>query len=643
MGNDYNISTNGITREQFLSSLANKDETYKEQAIKIFDLYSKKNIDDNILDETEQEMAQNAFSELGLDLTNKQKYKAEDITSGFFQYVTQDKNFTGKLINNQTMNIPADCTQKDNGIEYNGKLYIMRGSTEDSSNPLRFECDETKTTLRQALSQTKSNDKVHKYHNHGDTVNNASTYNKETGIISHGQDETAVTQTQTFASMVMNSAEESTLKLDEQKNNKGKTTTTGETILDTINTDNDDGISMQELISYLNAVQQESATVKKKAGARKFAGGVDLDIKDLSNIGKVFKKYAGEDNKLQKEELQNLLNDLKENSISKLATGDDDKYIGEKPTHKKPNDNSKTTQKNDNIKPLEGNRKRKVKPDTKTKGYGEKQEYYYHDGVRTSLKEIKKDDKTITIEDNNGNIAQVGHSSLFKKRFEYIEGLPKEVRAKVIEGKIDNNDEPQEIVKMKDKNGIESYYTITTQDKKYKLGEELTKKEDKFLTKNQVKSDIRAKFSLDKNITIPNDLTAKYDSHGNLQFSINGKTCTQDTAELYIIRKNNIIHTQTKKSSENIKTKKQVPEDKNTKLSKTSKGLVALKLTPEEKTKMEAKAKKEGFNPTNGAEYGWYKKVVKGKLRHFHWNTEKQTFEEKKKVSYVNNKGEGLY
>lgn len=658
MGYDNNISNNGITRDEFLSSIKTKDTEYQQKAIQIFDDYSQKNVKDNILDETEQDMAKQAFQELGLNLSKKEKpqAKGEDITSGFFQYVTQDKDFTGKLVNNQTMKLPAGCTQKDNGIEYDGKLYIMRGGAENSDDPLRFECDETKTTLRQALSQAKSDDAVHKYHNHGDKVNNNSSYNKEQGTITHGNNETAVSQTQTFASMVMNGAENSTLQLDEQKNQKNKTTTTGETILDTINTDSDDGISMQELISYLNAVQQESTSVKNKTGARKFAGGVDLDAKDLSNIGKVFKKYAGEDNKLQKDELQNLLNDLKQNSMSKLATGADDKYIGEKKATAKPKGEVKPTPDTDNLKIRDGNRTRKVKSDADTKGYGDKQEYYYHDGVRTALKEVKtKDGKTVTVEDDKGNIAQAGHSSLFKKRFEYIEGLPKDVRAKVIDGK-DNNNNSQEIVKVKDQNGAESYYSITTQDNKYKLGEQLTKKKDKFLTKNQVKSEITTKLGVPDNVKLPENLTTEYDNKGNLQFKINNRPCSVDTARVHVARFNSLnqttVNTKPKTvepDKKEVKTETQQPKaepkvkQKTTKPAKHTKNNSPVKLSAEEKSKMESKAKAEGFEPTKGAEFGWYKKQVKGTLRHFLWNPETQTFEMKKKVSFVNEKGEGLH
>ena len=453
VNNSSSVASNGITKEQFLSTLENKDEKVKKKAIEIFNYCAKSNKDDDILDETEQKLAQNDLSKIGIDLTesieqikNKIKDAGKNMVSKFFQYVTQDKDFDGTLANNQKMELPAGCTQTDKGIEFGGKLYVMRGGEGDD--PLRFECDENHKTLRQALSEANSDDAVHKYHNHGDAVNDKSTYNKESGTISHDNDETAVSQTQTFASMLMNGAKASRLKLDEQKGKNGNTTTTGETILNTINTGNDDGITMKELMSYLNAVQQETKTVQNPTGARKFAKGVDLDAKDLSNISKVFKKYAGDDNKLQKEELQKLLDDLKTKSMSDLATGEDDKYIGEnKPEDKiKPNSTPKPKKE-----PVEnnGNRTRKVKKDATTKGYGEEKRYDYHDGVRTAL--VENGGKL--YEDENGNLAQVGHSSLFKKRFEYIEGLPKEVRAKVIDGKIEGSEQNKEkVVQVKDKN-----------------------------------------------------------------------------------------------------------------------------------------------------------------------------------------------
>lgn len=626
MSEDYNnkIQSNGITKEQFLNKIKNKDEAFQKKALDIFTEYSNKiSKNDDTLDAKEQELAKTAFQALGLELstnTKKSEPTTKNMVSNFFQYITQDKEFTGTLVNEQKMELPAGCTQTDKGIEFGGKLYVMRGGEGDD--PLRFECDDTQKTLRQALSEANSDDAVHKYHNHGDAVNDKSTYNKESGTISHDNDETAVSQTQTFASMLMNGAKASRLTLDEQKGKNGNTTTTGETILNTINTDNDDGITMKELMSYLNAVQQESQTVKNPTGARKFAKGVDLDAKDLSNISKVFKKYAGNDNKLQKEELQKLLDDLKTKSMSDLATGEDDKYIGEK------DNNDDKIEPNSTPKPKKepeirnnGNRTRKVRQDVKTEGYGEKQRYDYHNGVRTAL--VKKGNEL--YEDENGNLAQVGHSSLFKKRFEYIEGLPKEVRAKVIDGKIDNND--YDIVQVKDKDGETTYYNIVQSNNHYKLGTQLIKKNDKFVPKSRAEDLLKNQLNLPNDVKIPKDFTLYYDKNNQIKIKENGKKIDDKS---YIRRK---IAEYTK--------------NKNTRLSYDSSTEIykrnsERKLASPERKIMEAKAKKESYEPTYGAEYGWYKKEVKGKLRHFKWNPETETFEMKKKVNFVNDKGEAL-
>lgn len=618
VNNSSSVASNGITKEQFSAMIKDKDEATKKNAIDIFTEYSNKVTKDDTLDAEEQEQAKLELNKIGINLADSIKQIKDAVVSKFFQYVTQDKDFDGTLANNQKMELPAGCTKKDNGIEFGGKLYVMRGGEGDD--PLRFECDDNKKTLRQALSEANSDDAVHKYHNHGDAVNDKSTYNKESGTISHDNDETAVSQTQTFASMLMNGAKASRLKLDEQKGKNGNTTTTGETILNTINTGNDDGITMKELMSYLNAVQKESQTVKNPTGARKFARGVDLDAKDLSNISKVFKKYAGNDNKLQKEELQKLLDDLKNQSMSDLATGEDDKYIGEnKPEDKiKPNSTPKPKKE-----PVEnnGNRTRKVKQDATEKGYGEEKRYDYHDGVRTAL--VKEKDNKL-YEDENGNLAQVGHSSLFKKRFEYIEGLPKEVRAKVIDGKIGNNE--YDIVQVKDKAGETTYYNIVQSNNRYKLGEQLIKKNDKFVPRSQAEDSLKAQLGLE-NVDIPKDFTLYYDKNNQIKIKENGKKIDDKS---YIRRK---IAEYTK----NKNTK--LSYDSSTEISKRN---FKRKLTSSERKIMEAKAKEEGYIPTDGAKDGWYKKEVKRKLRHFLWNPKTETFDMKKEINFVNDKGEPL-
>ena len=88
------------------------------------------------------------------------------IKQGFFRYITQDKDFNGTLNNGTALDLPAGCTLENGGIRFNGNLYVMRGTLGNNDDPLRFECDATQQTLRQALSAASSDDAVHKYHNH---------------------------------------------------------------------------------------------------------------------------------------------------------------------------------------------------------------------------------------------------------------------------------------------------------------------------------------------------------------------------------------------------------------------------------------------------------------------------------------------
>ena len=571
----------------------------------------------------------------------KTKPTKEDIKSGFFQYITQDNNFTGKLKNGSNIDLPTGCKLVEDGIEYNGKIYKMRGDNSSRENPLRFECDETKETLQQAIAKSESTDNTHRYHNHGDNVNEQSKYDAKTGTITHGNDETAVSQTQTFASMLMNNAENSTLTLDKQS---GKTETTGEIILNTINSNEDDGIDMQELISYLNAAKNEANSVKNKTGARKFASGVDIDAKDLVNIGKVFKKYAGSDGKLQKEELQKLLDDLKKSSMTKLATGED-KYIGEKendnPTPT-PTPETTPTPKEEKIVLRDGNRERKVKDNANTKGNGEKEEYYYNKGKRTALQEAEVDSVTnpkekikITVEDNNGNIAQNGRSSIFKKKFIYIQDLEKEVNAKVLERTV-NDKEDQQIVRVKDKNDeITRYQVITNPDGSYTLGEELiaktTKGKNTYITKTQHEKDIKKALGIPEELELPKNITADYEN-GNMQIKLNGGDCSINTAKVYVIRHNTQLKNKVDDNVRQINIEPEIREEIYRK---------PQKLDEKELKKAEAEAKNNQLRSTHGSEFGWF--YSEKERTHYLWNEDKQKFIEQENILIINNDGSIIF
>ncbi len=474
------------------------------------------------------------------------KLTDNDIQATFLKYITNSKDFDGKLFGENTLNgfFAGDNPQlkviNENGkvgIEYNGKMYNMRGKDGD----IRFEYDGEGTenkgaeTLQHAILNSNSDDAIHKYHNHGEAINSGSTYDVENGTINHGTNKDSVSQSQTFASMLMNGNENSTLTLDKQRSKDGSFETTAEHIIKTLdsneNGQSDNEISMKELISYLKAAEVESNGLNENqaTGARRFAKGVDLDLKDLANIGAVFKKYDTTGNgKLDKNELQKLLDDLKKNSMSKLAQGVEiDKYIG--PDKTSPTDNGSKTQ----PRARTANRTRNEVTINGNKT-GEKIQYDYENGLRTVVKDGKEDLK--------GNIAEESDPSfgLGKKRFVYIEGLPIEVRAEL---KLDEESKSK-IVEVKDRNGSVRYYKVDISKTKgkndtYKLGDELVKNGKKMVSRQQLTNDICKQLGIrGENIKLPDNITAEYGKNGKMTFKLNGRICNSNFARVAIMRAN---------------------------------------------------------------------------------------------------------
>ncbi len=474
------------------------------------------------------------------------KLTDNDIQATFLKYITNSKDFDGKLFGENTLNgfFAGDNPQlkviNENGkvgIEYNGKMYNMRGKDGD----IRFEYDGEGTenkgaeTLQHAILNSNSDDAIHKYHNHGEAINSGSTYDVATGTINHGTNKDSVSQSQTFASMLMNGNENSTLTLDKQRSKDGSFETTAEHIIKTLdsneNGQSDNEISMKELISYLKAAEVESNGLNENqaTGARRFAKGVDLDLKDLANIGAVFKKYDTTGNgKLDKNELQKLLDDLKKNSMSKLAQGEkiaeykgpDDK--GNNPVTQLHTPRTRTANRTRNEVNINGNKT------------GEKIQYDYENGLRTVVKDGK--------EDLEGNIAEESDPGfgLGKKRFVYIEGLPIEVRAEL---KLDEESKSK-IVEVKDRNGSVRYYKVDIsktegEDDTYKLGDELVKNGKKMVSRQQLTDDICKQLGIrGENIKLPDNITAEYGKNGKMTFKLNGRICNSNFARVAIMRAN---------------------------------------------------------------------------------------------------------
>lgn len=471
------------------------------------------------------------------------KLTNDDIQKTFLKYITNSKDFDGVLFGKNTLDgfFAGDNPQlkviNENGkvgIEYNGKMYNMRGKDDD----IRFEYDGEGTgnkgaeTLQHAILNSNSDDAVHKYHNHGEAINSGSTYDVKNGIKHTNKD--SVSQTQTFASMLMNGNENSTLTLDKQRSKDGSFETTAEHIIKTLDSNENGkperGISMKELITYLKAVETEAKGLDENqaTGARKFAKGVDLDLKDLANIGVVFKKYDKNQNGiLNEQELQELLNDLKKNSMSKLAQGE--KIAEYVPDTASSTDNGSKTQ----PRARTANRTRNEVTINGNKT-GEKIQYDYENGLRTVVKDGKEDLK--------GNIAEESDPSfgVGKKRFVYIEGLPIEVRAEL---KLDEESKSK-IVEVKDRNGSVRYYKVNiskTEDKNdtYKLGDELVKNGKKMVSRQQLTDDICKQLGIrGENIKLPDNITAEYGKNGKMTFKLNGRICNSNFARVAIMRAN---------------------------------------------------------------------------------------------------------
>lgn len=552
--------------ELFYSSLSGKPDAHlsKDKTGNIVDVHLSKDKDGNTVVTTlndkntvptkDDDFKTTVYDDKG-EVKHEDKHEEppkltdNDIQATFLKYITNSKDFDGKLFGENTLNgfFAGDNPQlkviNENGkvgIEYNGKMYNMRGKDDD----IRFEYDgegpknKGAETLQHAILNSNSDDAVHKYHNHGEAINSGSTYDVENGTINHGTNKDSVSQSQTFASMLMNGNENSTLTLDKQRSKDGSFETTAEHIIKTLdsneNGQSDNEISMKELISYLKAAEVESNGLNENqaTGARRFAKGVDLDLKDLANIGAVFKKYDTTGNgKLDKNELQKLLDDLKKNSMSKLAQGVEiDKYIG--PDKTSPTDNDSVTQ--PRVRTANRTRNEVTINGNKT---GEKIQYDYENGLRTVVKDGK--------EDLEGNIAEESDPSfgLGKKRFVYIEGLPIEVRAEL---KLDEESKSK-IVEVKDRNGSVRYYKVDiskTEGKNdtYKLGDELVKNGKKMVSRQQLTDDICKQLGIrGENIKLPDNITAEYGKNGKMTFKLNGRECSENFARVAIMRANSEV------------------------------------------------------------------------------------------------------
>lgn len=434
-------------------------------------------------------------------------------------------------------------------VEYNGKKYTARFN---SDNKLVFENDEGEgSTLQRDLLNAESTDEANNYRNRGDKNNLQSNYDAGTGEITNTSGKRqGVSQVQTFASMIMNNNEDSTLRLDGQIQQDGtRKTLDGQAIIDSIDSSNEDTkgkITKSELMKFLYAAYNESraTTVEAKpgtpSGSRIYAPNVDLDIKDLANIGVVFDKYAGEDNMLDASELQKLLSALKDgSSMSKLAgTEGTYKYQGPPKPPEKPEKPEKSPKKDEPFK-FEYGDVAKVNL-TRANTSGGSVTYIYSGGVDGTRIMVADDGTGTTRIVKNANITEYKDHGLFgmgEKEFLVIQGLEQNVRSEVVSGKA----EGPMVIEVKDASGNKTFRQVSydAETRTYSQGAQVYKNsEGNYRTAKERTSDGLELLKLDTNLKLPKGFSFEYDKKGKIVCKFNGATVSKQVARVMIMKVN---------------------------------------------------------------------------------------------------------
>lgn len=442
-------------------------------------------------------------------------------------------------------------------ISFNGKEYLARKDNSGNIGFYSYNQDGSGSSLKYDISRSSSSDAANKLHNHGEINNSKSTYDAATGRINntHGT-QRAVSQTQTFASMLMNNNENSTLTLDAQKNADGTSIRlNGQKIIDTISgKENSDGVTINELIKYLKASAAESQSVQDKSGARKFAGNVDIDLKDMVNIGAVFQKYdENHDGKLNSTEMDSLLTALQNKSMTKITNENIIKEDGEIPPKgdsPEPSEKQKPEPQKEQISKDGKDWTRNVDRDPsnglKPKAESNHKIRYHQDknGLRTvyadqdgSSRDANTDGNIVMNEDH-------GLLGIGKKDFIFVQGLETQVDAEILHKSklLGSENKDKLVIKVRDKNGNITYRAVNTNGKTYTLNNDiqLIQKGGNFITRQDAESDIiNATGQTDLLIKIPKDMSIQYDSDGkHPQITYRGRVISKQVAQTVIQRFN---------------------------------------------------------------------------------------------------------
>lgn len=517
----------------------------------------------------------------------------------------------GVLQNLEIQDAPDDGTHRVQ-IKFNGKTFYLHKSGDDFSIDNEVKEGESPTTLQAEILASETTDNRHSYLNrHGKAGNSQSGYvQDDVKIENTSRNRQHVNPVQTFTSMILNNNKDSSLAFGHELK--------ADDVIDEIKgedaADDERQISMSDLIKYIKAAVDEAGLTTaqgKNTGTRTAASDVDLDLKDITNIGIVFRKYDKDGNhKLNAEELQELIKDLttKGKSMSSLAE------TGPKHEHKAPPPETLPAPKpkpdpnpNPNPQPAvvpkgseKGNLTRYIAGSDKKVTV----DYQYKDGRRTLIR--------------NGNLAQNenvamwidhGPAGIGKKDFIIIQGLPADVSAEVVNPTELKKDQ---VVKVKDKDGNTNYYNVKYDAEKgtYTLG---TNKMLTCLFGNNVKSDVK----------IPAGLTMEY-KKGKAKYKFNGKEIPESVARARVLAANAPTPNAPESTQAILNREAGI-------ISQKSKYPVKLL----DKAAVDTLAFQRGLRTTLGSEYGWY--YSDSEKMHYYFDEESRKFipDRKKEIKYI--------
>lgn len=460
-------------------------------------------------------------------------------------------NLKVDLVNGSGLGFKGEIDGKEEiTVTYHGKDYIMKRTAAGVITIERKDGENT-VTLRDDILNESSTDTADHYHNRHGSANSGSRYDGTKFVINNTSARRQhVSTVQTFSSMLLNNDTGATLQIDKDFN--------AEAVINVINVAKtpDDAhkneISLTDLLKYLNAAIQEAETTVEKLkgqnmGTRTYAAKVDMDMKDLANIGLVFKKFDTDNNGyLNKAELGNLIKALitGQKTMTSLAR---EQNTVQQPAKPEP---VQTEPPIPDLAPFENNDGesapvqqtqyggRVSSPDRTRNVAGtngdEQVQYMYDGGRRTLVEKVDGEYRTVL----NANIAEYedhGPLGAGRKDFIKIDGLRSNVRAEVVSGQLQGD----MVIKIKDANGTVTYRKISynAQTKTYKLGAPCDEQGNE-PGKPQTATQLLQALGMDaENTEVPEGLIVKKKRGKNVYY-LNGHKVPENVARAHVLAYN---------------------------------------------------------------------------------------------------------